>query len=238
MAQPLARVRVADFSPVIAGPLATHFLCLLGAEVIKVEPQAGDAMRFYTRLKDMRWKAEPFICANAGKKSVVLDLRPEGGQTAAQALIASSDIVVENFRPDVAERLALGQAAMRAANPSLIYCSISGFGQSGPMHSYPAIDQVIRSVSGVMTLTGTEADRPDADRLSDRRHPSCAHVRRRDRCRLHPATGRPDAAGPDRGRGHAGHDDGDDELGSRAVADIRPRARTFGQSRLFGRAHR
>ncbi|MBF9030950.1 CoA transferase [Rhodobacterales bacterium HKCCE3408] len=160
MAQPLAGVRIADFSHVIAGPLATQFLCLLGAEVIKIEPEAGDAMRYYTRRADLRGMAEPFMGANAGKKSVVLDLKSADGRKAARAIADSTDIVVENFRPGVAARLGLAYEELSEGHPGLIYCSISGFGQTGPMRDFPAIDQVIQSVSGLMTLSGSDADGP------------------------------------------------------------------------------
>ena len=159
MSQPLAGLRIADFSHVIAGPLATHFLCLLGAEVIKVEPPTGDVLRNYTQRRDLRGMSEPFIGANAGKKSIVLDLKSDFGLEAARRLIATSDVLVENFRPGVIDRLGLGQARVCADNPSLIYCSISGYGQAGPMRDYPAIDQIIQSVSGLMSLSG-EADAP------------------------------------------------------------------------------
>ena len=158
MAQPLAGVRIADFSHVIAGPLATQFLCLLGAEVIKVEPPAGDAMRYYTRDPERQGMAEPFIAANAGKKSIVLDLKSQEGRDAAHSLISSSDILVENFRPGVADRLGFGAKNIAARHPSLIYCSVSGFGQTGPMADYPAIDQVIQSVSGLMLLSGHDGE--------------------------------------------------------------------------------
>ena len=128
MAKPLEGIRVADFSHVIAGPLATQFLNLLGAEVIKVEPPAGDPMRYYTIDPARRGLAEPFVGANAGKKSVVLDLKSAEGRAAAQALVASCDVFVENFRPGVADRLVLGAEALTATHPSLIYCSVSGFG--------------------------------------------------------------------------------------------------------------
>lgn len=156
MPKPLEGVRVADFSHVIAGPLATQFLNLLGAEVIKVEPPAGDPMRYYTRDPSRRGMAEPFIGANAGKKSIVLDLKGDAGRAAAHDLVARSDIFVENFRPGVAARLGLGAEALTARHPGLIYCSVSGFGQSGPMRDFPAIDQVIQSVSGLMLLSGHE----------------------------------------------------------------------------------
>lgn len=158
MAKPLAGVRIADFSHVIAGPLATHFLCLLGAEVIKVEPPTGDVLRNYTQRKELRGMAEAFIGANAGKKSIVLDLKSTEGQEAARRLISTSDIMVENFRPGVIDRLGLGYESLKQDNPGLIYCSISGYGQSGPMRDYPAIDQIIQSVSGLMGLSGE----PDA----------------------------------------------------------------------------
>ncbi len=158
MAQPLAGVRVADFSHVIAGPLATQFLCLLGAEVIKVEPPTGDVMRYYTQDAARRGAAEPFIGVNAGKKSVVIDLKTDAGRAAAHALVKSSDIFIENFRPAVAERLGLGAAELRKLNPSLIYCSVSGYGQEGPYRDFPAIDQVIQSVAGLMNLSGQEGD--------------------------------------------------------------------------------
>lgn len=154
MAKPLAGVRIADFSHVIAGPLATHFLCLLGAEVIKVEPPTGDVLRNYTQRRELRGMAEPFIGANAGKKSIVLDLKSDEGRETARKLIATSDILVENFRPGVIDRLGLGYEALRKDNPSLIFCSISGYGQAGPMRDYPAIDQIIQSVSGLMGLSG------------------------------------------------------------------------------------
>jgi CoA:oxalate CoA-transferase len=158
VAKPLAGVRIADFSHVIAGPLATHFLCLLGAEVIKVEPPTGDVLRNYTQRKELRGMAEAFIGANAGKKSIVLDLKSTEGQEAARRLISTSDIMVENFRPGVIDRLGLGYESLKQDNPGLIYCSISGYGQSGPMRDYPAIDQIIQSVSGLMGLSGE----PDA----------------------------------------------------------------------------
>ncbi len=160
MAKPLAGVRVADFSHVIAGPLATQFLCLLGADVIKVEPPSGDAMRYYTRKPEFHGMAEPFVGANAGKKSVLLDLKTDAGRAAARAIVESCDICVENFRPGVAARLGLGAEELTAAKPDLIYCSVSGFGQTGPMREYPAIDQVVQSISGLMTLSGEAGDEP------------------------------------------------------------------------------
>ncbi|MFZ7093768.1 CaiB/BaiF CoA transferase family protein [Primorskyibacter sp. 2E233] len=158
MARPLEGIRIADFSHVIAGPLATQFLNLLGAEVIKIEPPAGDPMRFYTRDPARLGMAEPFVGANAGKKSVVLDLKSDEGRDAALALVATADVVMENFRPGVADRLGLGADGLTGRHPGLIYCSVSGFGQDGPLRDFPAIDQVIQSVSGLMLLSGHEGE--------------------------------------------------------------------------------
>lgn len=158
--QPLAGVRVADFSHVVAGPLATQFLRLLGAEVIKVEPPGGDVLRNYTQRRELRGMAEPFISSNAGKKSIVVDLKTEFGREAARRLVATSDIMVENFRPGVIDRLGLGYQTLRKDNPGLIFCSVSGFGQDGPLRDHPAIDQIIQSVSGLMSLSGEPGSGP------------------------------------------------------------------------------
>lgn len=158
--QPLAGVRVADFSHVVAGPLATQFLRLLGAEVIKVEPPGGDVLRNYTQRRELRGMAEPFISSNAGKKSIVLDLKTGFGREAARRLVATSDIMVENFRPGVIDRLGLGYQTLRKDNLGLVFCSVSGFGQNGPLRDHPAIDQIIQSVSGLMTLSGEPGSGP------------------------------------------------------------------------------
>jgi len=152
--QPLEGIRVVDFSHVVAGPLATHFLRLLGAEVIKVEPPAGDPLRDYTLVPGERGMAPAFVGINAGKRSVVLDLKTQAGRTAARRLVETADAVVENFRPGVIERLGVGYDAVKAFNPGIVYCSVSGFGQFGPMRDHPAIDQIVQSVSGLMQLSG------------------------------------------------------------------------------------
>ena len=159
MPQPLAGLRVVDFSHVMAGPFATHFLRTLGAEVIKVESPAGDVFRNYDADPRYEGMSPAFIAANAGKKSVVLDLKSELGREAARRLVASSDILVENFRPGVMERLGLGYEQARALRPDIIFCSVSGYGQGGPMRDYPAIDNVVQAVAGVMSVSG-EPDGP------------------------------------------------------------------------------
>ncbi|MCA2011245.1 CoA transferase [Cereibacter sphaeroides] len=154
----LTGIKVADFSHVVAGPLATHFLALNGAEVLKIEPARGDNLRNYTLDPAQRGMAPAFAGINAGKGSVVLDLKTEAGRAEAEAIIAASDVVVENFRPGVMARLGLGAEAMRAKYPHLVWCAISGFGQVGPLADVAAMDQIIQSLSGLMLLSGLPGD--------------------------------------------------------------------------------
>jgi CoA:oxalate CoA-transferase len=155
MSAVLEGIRVADFSHVMAGPYATHLLRLLGAEVIKIEaPGRGDAMRDYGTDRRYDGMAPAFIAVNAGKKSIVLDLKQPGDLETARRIVARSDVLVENFRPGVMTRLGLGQEAMRALNPRLVYCSVSGYGQSGPRRDWPAIDNIVQATSGMMSLGG------------------------------------------------------------------------------------
>lgn len=161
MPQPLQCVRVADFSHVMAGPFCTHFLRLLGAEVIKVEsPGAGDAMRRYGPFRELDGMSPAFIAANAGKRSIALDLKHAEGLAAARRLVASCDVLVENFRPGVIGRLGLSYEDCRALRPDLIYCSVSGYGQTGPMRDQPAIDNIVQATSGIMAANGNADDPP------------------------------------------------------------------------------
>ena len=151
----LEGIRVADFSHVMAGPYATHLLRLLGAEVIKVEPPGrGDALRYYGTDRRYDGMAPAFIAVNAGKRSVVLDLKQPDDLAMARELIARADVLVENFRPGVMARFGLDAPAMRALNPRLVYCSVSGYGQSGPRRDWPAIDNIVQATSGMMSLGG------------------------------------------------------------------------------------
>jgi CoA:oxalate CoA-transferase len=159
--RPLEGMRVADFSHVMAGPFASHLLHLLGAEVIKVEaPGAGDAMRNYGADRSYDGMAPAFIGVNAGKKSIVLDLKRPAAQEAARRLIASSDVLLENFRPGVMARLGFDYAAARLIQPRIVYCSISGYGQNGPRRDWPAIDNIVQATSGMMSLGGVAGDAP------------------------------------------------------------------------------
>ncbi len=158
-ARPLHGVRVLDLSRVLAGPYAAMMLADLGAEVIKVEnPAHGDDSRTYTA-PERDGHAVYFLTVNRGKKSVALDLKSPGGRDAFLALVAQSDVVVENFRTGVMERLGLGYEDLRAVRPSLVMCSISGYGRDGPNVNVPGYDPVIQAESGLMSMTGE----PDGD---------------------------------------------------------------------------
>jgi formyl-CoA transferase len=153
---PLQGVRVLDLSRVLAGPFCTMGLGDLGAEVIKIEePKKGDDTRAFGP-PFINGESTYFLSINRNKKSVAVDLKSKEGLELVQRLALSSDIVVENFRPGVADKLGLGAEALRAKNPRLIYCSISGFGHRGhPEHSSRAgYDAVVQGLSGLMELTG------------------------------------------------------------------------------------
>ncbi|WP_019170277.1 CaiB/BaiF CoA transferase family protein [Pseudaminobacter salicylatoxidans] len=158
MSGPLSGVKVLDLSRVLAGPYCTALLADLGAEIIKLEPPAGDDYRHVGPFKD--GESALFTLNNRGKKSIALDLKKPADLQLAQALAARVDVVVENFRPGVAARLGLGAEALRKANPRLIYCSISGFGQEGPFKDLPAYDLVVQAMSGLMAATGEEGGAP------------------------------------------------------------------------------
>jgi crotonobetainyl-CoA:carnitine CoA-transferase CaiB-like acyl-CoA transferase len=141
--QPLAGVKVLDFSQNLPGPYATFLLACWGAEVIKVEPPKGDPGRFM----------EPFFSiVNRGKKSVVIDLREESGKASLEALIRWCDVLVEGFRPGVLERLGGGFERAKELNPKIVYCSISAFGQDGPLRDHPGHDLNLQALSGVCHL--------------------------------------------------------------------------------------
>lgn len=163
MSLPLAGVRVLDLSNVLAGPFCGYHLSRLGAEVIKIEnPNGGDLAR---RLgadpeRSERLEGLSFVAVNAGKQSVALDLKSEGGRDVFLRFVAKADVVLENFRPKVMDRLGLGYEVLRQRNPRLIYCAISGFGQAGPWAGRPAYDQIVQGLSGVMSVTGDARSAP------------------------------------------------------------------------------
>lgn len=157
MAGPLAGIRILDLSNVLAGPFCCHQLAHLGAEVIKVEAAGrGDLARNLGADPDLskRGMGVSFLAQNAGKKSVTINLKHARGKDLLRALVRDADVLVENFRPGVMDRLGVGYQVLRAENPRLIYCAISGFGQDGPWKDRPAYDQIIQGASGVMSITG------------------------------------------------------------------------------------
>lgn len=156
--KPLHGIRVLDLTRVLAGPFCTALMADLGAEIIKVEPPQGDDYRHIGPFVDGH--SALFALTNRGKSSLVLDLKAPEGQALARQIAASCDVVVENFRPGVAAKLGLGAEALRGANPALIYCSISGFGQDGPFSALPAYDIVVQAMSGLMDANGEEGGAP------------------------------------------------------------------------------
>jgi CoA:oxalate CoA-transferase len=156
---PLAGLLVADFSRVLAGPFATMMLADLGARVVKVErPGTGDDSRSYGPFVDGR--SLYFARVNRGKQSVALDLKDPDDVVLARRLAERADVVVENYRPGVMERLGLGWPALQRLRPDLVYCSISGFGHTGPWRERPAYDAVVQGMSGIMAVTGAPAGPP------------------------------------------------------------------------------
>src|SRR6187399_824910 len=161
MSDALAGTRVVDFSHVMAGPYASHLLRLLGADVIKIEaPGIGDAMRNYGADRRFDGMAPAFIAVNAGKKSLALNLKHPPALAAVRKLIARADVVLENFRPGVMARFGLDYASVRALQPRMVYCSVSGYGQHSPRRDWPAIDNIVQATSGMMSLSGEQGDDP------------------------------------------------------------------------------
>jgi crotonobetainyl-CoA:carnitine CoA-transferase CaiB-like acyl-CoA transferase len=161
--KPLTGIRVLDLTNVLAGPFCCHQLAHLGAEVIKVEvPGTGDLAR--------QLGADPalnragmgvsFLAQNAGKKSVTANLKTVAGREVLRRLVRTADVLVENYRPGVMDRLGLAYEKLKQENPRLIYCAISGFGQTGPWVHRPAYDQIVQGASGVMAITGDAETAP------------------------------------------------------------------------------
>lgn len=154
---PLSGIRVLDFTHAIAGPTCTQMLQQLGADVIKIEPpMKGDDFRHYTEHAGLPGMSVPFAAFNHGKRSVTLNLKAEAGLKIARELAARADVVVENFRPGVIDRLGLGYETLAAANPAVIMLSLSGFGQTGPLRDWGAYDHIAQAVSGMAMMNGSE----------------------------------------------------------------------------------
>ncbi|MFC5789259.1 CoA transferase [Agromyces tardus] len=156
---PLSGVRVADFSRVLAGPYATMMLADFGADVIKVESPAGDDTRQWLPPVDEAGRSTYFGSVNRNKRSVVLDLADAAGLAEARRLATSADVVIENFRPGVMDRFELDYAHVRAGNPGVVYCSITGFG-TGEGASLAGYDLLVQAVGGLMSITGEPDGEP------------------------------------------------------------------------------
>jgi len=156
-------IRILDLTNVLSGPFATLHLALLGAEVIKIEnPEGGDLARKLGNVPkyNKALLGTSFLAQNANKKSLTLNLKAEEGKEIFRKLACTADVVVENFRPGVMARLGFSYDDLCKLNPKIIYCAISGFGQTGPDASKPAYDQIIQGLSGVMAINGDERLNP------------------------------------------------------------------------------
>lgn len=161
--RPLDGTRVLDLTNVLAGPYCSYQLMLLGAEVIKIEvPGQGDLARRLGPDPELNRAGlgASFLAQNAGKKSVEIDLKDTAGRAVFEDMVGDADVLLENFRAGVLDRLGYGWSRLRSLNPRLVYCAISGFGQDGPMSQAPAYDQIIQGLSGMMSVTGTAETAP------------------------------------------------------------------------------
>ena len=167
MPRPLSHIRVLDLSRILAAPWCTQNLADLGAEVIKVErPGRGDDTRSWGPpfLKDRDGKdtaeAAYFVSVNRGKKSITVDLANPRGQALVRDLAAKSDVLIENYKLGDLDRYGLGYAELRKVNPGIVYCSVTGFGQTGPLAARPGYDFIFQGLGGLMSITGERDDRP------------------------------------------------------------------------------
>ena len=162
MTKPFAGVRILDFTRYLAGPYGTYQLALLGADVVKIESREGDETR--SQLISSEWAARKmppgFLAVNANKRSLTLDLRRPEAVAIVQRLVVQADVVWENFRPGVMDKLGVGYDALAALNPRLIYCAVSGFGHTGPERTTAAFDGKLQAMSGIMSITGEPAGGP------------------------------------------------------------------------------
>ena len=161
--QLLEGVRVLDLTNVLAGPFCCYQLSQLGADVIKIEvPGSGDLARQLGADPGLNKNllGASFLAQNAGKRSVTINLKHPDGKGVFQRLVATADVIVENFRPGVMDRLGLGYSDLKKLKRDLVYCAISGFGQAGPWKDNPAYDQIVQGLSGVMSITGDKNSAP------------------------------------------------------------------------------
>jgi formyl-CoA transferase len=155
---PLAGVRVLDLSSYIAGPYGCTLLADSGAEVLKIEAPDGDTLRKYP--STLAAESRAFLGVNRGKRGLVLDLKKPAGLAVLHRLVAASDVLVHNFRPSVPPRLGIDYASLRPVNPRLVYCALTGYGETGPLKDKAGYDQVLQSMTGICALQGVSPDEP------------------------------------------------------------------------------
>ena len=162
MSKPFAGVKILDFTRVLAGPYASYQLALLGADVIKVESREGDDMRYGNRADDWekRGLAAPWVAVNGNKRSITMDLKQPRAIEVIKRMVAKVDVVIENFRPGIMDKLGIGYETLKQINPKLIYAAVSGFGQVGPDKATAAFDGMIQAMSGLMSVTGFPSNGP------------------------------------------------------------------------------
>ena len=162
MSKAFENIKVVDFSQVLAGPFATQQLAFLGADVVKVEAPNGEGGRHIRAKADTApaGMSAVFLSVNAGKRSMTLDLKNPGAKAVVERLLRDADVVIQNFKVGVIQRLGFSYDVVRELNPNIIYCSISGYGQVGPKSAAAAYDPAIQSASGMMQLVGTDASGP------------------------------------------------------------------------------
>jgi len=163
MSKPFAGIRILDFTRYLAGPYGTYQLALLGADVVKIEARDGDETR-HQLVAAGAWserKMPPgFLAVNGNKRSITLDMRKPEAIQVAYKLVRTADVVWENFRPGVMDKLGLGYETLAKINPKLIYCAVSGFGHTGPEKTTAAFDGKLQAMSGIMSITGEPAQGP------------------------------------------------------------------------------
>jgi crotonobetainyl-CoA:carnitine CoA-transferase CaiB-like acyl-CoA transferase len=174
---PLSHVRVLDFTQLLQGPMATQILGDLGADVIKVEKPGGEWMRSWGILASTsHGEMDSFLAYNRNKRSIAVDLKDDASRDRLLELAAEVDIVVENFRPGVMDRLGLGYDDVARVNPAIIYASSSGYGQSGPYRDRPGQDLLVQALAGALTLTGRRDDPPTASGIGISDHYTGLHI--------------------------------------------------------------
>ena len=172
MESALKNIRIIDLTQHLAGPFCTMLLADMGAEVIKIEPPWGDATRSSPQYPEIKGLNTYFLFVNRNKKSIALNLKAESGVEILKELAKTADVVVENFRPGVMDRLGIGYDALKEVNPKIIYASISGFGQEGPYVRRPSFDIIAQAMSGWMWLNSRE------NRGLNSKHPLHLHALR------------------------------------------------------------